>query len=93
MRFYDIKHFALHCVTGILVFLYQIPKVKDSPGDPTMVEVSFRLEDSDADMIYAHDDVINSQISGIIDEIKVEERRYVDILECISKVCRTCILE
>ena len=52
-----------------------------------MVEVSFRLEDADADIIYAHDDAIDSQIAGIIDEIKVEEKRYVDILECISKVC------
>ena len=51
-----------------------------------MVEVSFRLEDADADIIYAHDDAIDSQIAGIIDEIKVEEKRYVDILECISKV-------
>jgi len=63
----------------------QIPKTKDRPGDSTLVEVSFKLEDADADVIHAHDDAIDSQILGIVDEIKAEERKYVELLDCISK--------
>ena len=64
----------------------QISKAKTGQNDATMVEVSFRLEDADADMIYAQDDAIDSQILNILNEIKVEEKGYVDVLECISKV-------
>ena len=48
--------------------------------------MSFKLEDADADVIHAHDDAIDSQILGIVDEIKAEERKYVELLDCISKV-------
>ena len=70
----------------VFYICHQIPKTVGNTGDSTLVEVSFRLEDEDADMIYAQDDAIDSQILGIIDEIKIEEKRYVDVLECISKV-------
>ena len=55
--------------------------------------MSFKLEDADADVIYAHDDAIDSQISGIVDEIKAEERRYVELLDCISKVRKLFLLQ
>ena len=51
-----------------------------------LVEVSFRLEDSDAVMVYAQDDEIDSKIVAILGELKLEEKRYVDVLDCISKV-------
>lgn len=70
----------------IIHFYSQIPKKKSRPEDETLVEVTFRLEDLDADVIYAQDDEIETQIKTILDELKTEEKRYVDILECVSKV-------
>ena len=51
-----------------------------------MVEVTFRLEDLDAGVILAQDEAIDKEIRTVLGELKTEEQRYVEVLECISKV-------
>ena len=68
------------------ILYLQIPKKKSRSEDETLVEVTLRMEDLDADVIYAQDDEIEAQIKTTLDDLKTEEKRYVDLLECVSKV-------
>ncbi len=65
---------------------FQIPKKKSEDLEDTLVEVTFRLEDLDADVMVTQDDEMDNEIESIMKELKNEERRYVDVLGCISKV-------
>ncbi len=65
---------------------FQIPKKKSEDLEDTLVEVTFRLEDLDADVMVTQDDEMDNKIESIMKELKNEEQRYVDVLGCISKV-------
>ena len=75
-----------------MIHLFQIPRKKarsnaEEVEHQPLVEVTFQLDETEADTIKIQEDALGQEIDSILQELESEERKYIDTLECISKVC------